>query len=330
MAPKNTASEIWPPLSLQSWQDTYTTLHMLTQIVGKIRLAQSPHVNQWWQVALYVTARGLTTSPIPHRQGIFEIEFDFLAHRLGIYTMGKNDAIRFLPLSSRSVAEYYRELMDTLKDLNIPVKIWPVPVEVENPTPFAQDQTHRTYDPDYAQRIWRILAQSHRVLQIFRSRFIGKCSPIHFFWGGFDMAVTRFSGRPAPAHPPVSNVAHFVVLEAYSHEVSSCGFWPGGGGSRSPFFIPMPIPNPRDIRPGRSSRRALTTALRWVSFSYLTRQFAAPGIPIRNFSRSSKPPTKRGRKPENGTGGSWRDRQLEKFRARETVTCRARQNTTDQ
>ncbi len=236
MTPKRTAPEIWPSLPLSSWQDTYATLHMLTQIAGKIRLAQAPHVNHWWQVPLYVSTRGLTTSLIPHRNGIFEMEFDFLAHRLNIRTMAKRNASRTLPLSSRPVSDYYREIIDALGDLNIPVKIWPVPVEIENPIPFAEDKVHRTYDPEYARRFWRILAQTDRVLQIFRSRFIGKCSPIHFFWGGFDMAVTRFSGRPALTHPPVPNVAHFVVLEAYSHEVSSCGFWPGGGMIQEPVF----------------------------------------------------------------------------------------------
>ncbi len=248
MEQKKTACETWPTLSLQSWQDTYATLHMLTQIVGKIRLAQAPHANHWWQVPLYVTTQGLTTSPIPHPHGIFEIAFDFLSHQITIRSIGRSDGFRSLPLFSRPVAEYYHDLMDALTELNIPVKIWPVPVEVENPIRFTEDRTHKTYDPDSARRLWHILAQTDRVLQIFRSRFIGKCSPIHLFWGGFDMAVTRFSGRPAPAHPPMTTLAHFVVMEAYSHEVSSCGFWPGGGVIQEPVFYSYAYPEPRGYK----------------------------------------------------------------------------------
>ncbi len=248
MTLKSASSEFWPSLPLQAWQETYATLHMLTQIVGKIRLRHAPHVNHWWQVPLYITARGLTTSPIPHGRRIFEIDFDFLDHRLNIQTTGGADASRSLLLSPRPIAEYYNEIVEALRDLGLPAKIWPVPVEIENPIPFAEDRTHAAYDPAYARSFWHVLLQSDRVLRTFRSRFIGKCSPVHFFWGGFDMAVTRFSGRRALAHPAVPNVAHFVVLEAYSHEVSSCGFWPGGGVIQEPVYYSYAYPEPEGYK----------------------------------------------------------------------------------
>jgi Family of unknown function (DUF5996) len=226
--------ETWPSLPLQEWQDTYATLHMETQIVGKIRLALTPRINHWWNVTLYVSSRGLTTSPIPYRAGCFEIIFDFLHHQLLVETTWGES--RALALEPRPVAEFYRELMAALADLGIQVSIWTTPVEVPDPIPFEQDHEHRSYDPEYAQRFWRLLIQADRVLTKFRARFIGKSSPVHFFWGSFDLAVTRFSGRPAPLHPGAPNVADSVTREAYSHEVSSCGFWPGGTGHEAPVF----------------------------------------------------------------------------------------------
>jgi hypothetical protein len=228
------SSEIWPRLPLEAWSETCATLHMWTQIVGKIRLALTPLVNHWWNVPLYVSTHGLTTSPIPYGAGNFEILFDFLEHRLRIDA--SDGATRSLALAPRSVAEFYRETMAALSELGIEVSIWTTPVEVPDPVPFEQDEAHRLYDPEYAQRFWRVLAQADRVLTEFRSRFVGKASPIHFFWGSFDLAATRFSGRPAPPHPGAPNVADSVTREAYSHEVSSAGFWPGGFGLDALFY----------------------------------------------------------------------------------------------
>lgn len=220
----------WPELRLKAWNDTRDTLHMWTQIVGKIRLALSPRVNHWWEVPLYVNARGLTTSPIPYDAGIFEILFDFIDHQLLIQTSG--GAVKTMNLAPRSVADFYAELMATVRSMGIPVKIWPVPSEIPNPIRFDQDRTHASYDPEYANRFWRVLVSVDTVFKEFRSRFIGKDSPVHFFWGSFDMAVTRFSGRPAPERPG----ADTITREAYSHEVISGGFWPGTGEMDAVFY----------------------------------------------------------------------------------------------
>ena len=237
-----TGLEAWPPLPLDEWQETYATLHMWMQIVGKIRLRLTPMVNHWWQVPLYVSARGLTTSPVPYGTRTFEIIFDFVDHTMRVET--NEGARRSISLAPRSVADFYQEIMSALRSLNIEVAIWTRPVEVAERIYFEQDQKHAAYDPEYAQRLWRILVQVDRVFKDFRSRFIGKVSPVHFFWGAFDMAVTRFSGRKAPEHPGVPNVARFVMVEAYSHEVSSCGFWPGAGLGMPAFYAyayPEPI-----------------------------------------------------------------------------------------
>ncbi len=239
--------DAWPSLPLNDWKDTCTTLHMLTQIVGKIRLMLSPHINHWWQVTLYVTARGLTTSAIPYQQRTFEIDFDFIDHQLVVQT--SDGAVRTLPLGGRSVADFYRELMAVLHSLDIDVNIWTTPVEVPERIPFEEDDQHASYDAEYAARCWRIMAQTDRILKHFRSGFVGKCSPVHFFWGAFDMAVTRFSGRRAPEHPGgVPAIADFVVREAYSHEVSSCGFWPGGGAIPEPAFYAYAYPEPMGFK----------------------------------------------------------------------------------
>jgi hypothetical protein len=214
-------TSLWPELPLDEWQDTYATLHMWTQIVGKIRLAQTPLVNHWWNVPLYVTARGLTTSAMPYEDRTFQIDFDFIDHQLIIKCDdGATEAIALVP---RSVADFYREVMRALRGLGIEVKIWPVPVEVQDPIPFEQDDKNASYDAEYANRFWRILVQIDRVFKEFRSRFIGKSSPAHFFWGSFDHAVTRFSGRRAPEREGADK----ITREAYSHEVISHGFWPG-------------------------------------------------------------------------------------------------------
>jgi hypothetical protein len=236
----------WPALPLTEWKDTYSTLHMWTQIVGKIRLALTPLVNHWWNVPLYVAPRGLSTSAIPYNDRFFQITFDFISHLLLIETT--DGSTKTIALRSRSVAEFYQEMMAALNSLGMPVTIWTTPVEVADRTPFEKDQKHSTYDPEYAQRVWRILAQTSRVLTEFRSRFIGKVSPVHFFWGAFDLAVTRFSGRTAPSHPGVPNCGLFVMVEAYSHEVSSCGFWPGGGLIDEPAFYAYAYPEPQGFK----------------------------------------------------------------------------------
>ena len=233
----------WPSLPLVAWQDTYETLHLWTQILGKIRLALSPQINHWWHSTLYVTPRGLTTSTIPYGTRTFEMSFDFLAHHLQIET---SDGItRTIALVPRSVADFYQDVMSTLSAIGIDVQIWTMPQEVQDPIPFEQDYKHAAYDPEYAQRFWRILVQADRIMAAFRSRFIGKSSPVHFFWGSCDLAVTRFSGRGAPEHPGgVPNMADWVTREAYSHEVSSCGFWPGGGAVVEPVFYAYAYPTP--------------------------------------------------------------------------------------
>ena len=228
----------WPELPLESWKDTYATLHMWTQIVGKVRLALSPRTNHWWEVPLYVNAVGLTTSAIPYKQEVFEIEFNFLEHTLTILTC--DGPQRVLPLRPQSVAAFYAEFKSALRSLDIDVHIWPMPVEVPNPVRFDRDTQHASYDPEYAQRFWRILTLVDPVFKEFRSRFLGKHSPIHFFWGSFDLASTRFSGRRAPERKD----ADPITREAYSHEVISAGFWPGGGDVKGAAFYTYAAPEP--------------------------------------------------------------------------------------
>jgi Family of unknown function (DUF5996) len=227
-----------PPLVLSEWQATYDTLHMWTQIVGKVRLEQCPMINHWWGVAFYVTANGLTTSPIPYAKGSFDVRFDFIEHKLVIETSGGD--IRELKLEPQSVAGFYRKFMAALHDLGIDVHIYTMPVEFPNPIPFEKDETHAAYDADAVGRFWRILQWSDAVFKEFRAQFIGKASPVHFFWGSFDLAVTRFSGRPAPPRPG----ADPVTAEAYSHEVSSAGFWPGGSGVDGAAYYSYAAPEP--------------------------------------------------------------------------------------
>lgn len=241
-AAPNEGPSAWPELPLAEWQDTCATLHMWTQIIGKVRLALAPPVNHWWQVTLYVTPRGLTTSPIPRGTRTFAIDFDFLDHALRFAT--SDGDLGALPLRQQPVANFYAETRAALRSLDLDVAIRGTPVEVEDPIPFELDRRHAAYDPDAAQRFWRVLCQASRVFTDFRSRFIGKVSPVHFFWGGFDLAVTRFSGRRAPRHGPLPNVPDFVVQEAYSHEVSSLGFWPGGGPVSGPAFYAYAYPEP--------------------------------------------------------------------------------------
>jgi hypothetical protein len=230
-----------PALPLSEWQATYDTLHMWTQIVGKMRLERCPPINHWWGVALYVTATGLTTSPIPYERGSFEIWFDFIEHKVVVETSGGH--VRELKLEPQSVAEFYRKFMAMLHDVGVDVDIWTMPVEFPNPLRFDQDNVHAAYDADAVARFWRILSWSDAVLKEFRARFIGKASPVHFFWGSFDLAVTRFSGRPAPPRPD----ADPVTAEAYSQEVSSAGFWPGGGGVEGAAYYAYAAPEPTGI-----------------------------------------------------------------------------------
>jgi hypothetical protein len=227
----------WPDLPLSAWSDTCETLHRWTQVIGKLRMVLTPLVNHWWNVTLYVTSRGLTTSPIPDGMRTFECLFDFHNHELLIET--SDGSVERLALAPMSVAQFYAEVMTRLQRLGIKAHIWTMPSEIENAVPFDQDHSHAQYDPIMARRFWEALVQADRVFKIFRSRFIGKVSPVHFFWGSFDLAVTRFSGRTAPPPGGVTpSVAGWVMAEAYSHEVSSCGFWPGNGGyGRAAFYV---------------------------------------------------------------------------------------------
>ena len=234
----------WPDLPYDAWKETYETLHMWMQIVGKIRLARMPWRNHTWQVTLYPTASGLTTGRMPYDGEALEIAFDFIAHELDIRTSrGDHGVIQLTPMS---VSEFYEAVMNALTTLRMPVSIYRRPCEVEQPIPFDEDDVHRSYDADYAKRCWRTVCSAADVLNRFRSRFYGKASPVHFFWGSFDLAVTRFSGRVAPAHPGgIPNLPDRVVREAYSHEVSSAGFWPGGAGAPYPLFYSYAYPEPK-------------------------------------------------------------------------------------
>lgn len=237
------ASDAWPALPLDGWRDTYATLQLWSQVVGKVRLARTPPLNHWWHVPLYVTARGLTTSPIPHPPHAFQIDFDFIDHRLVVEV--SNGESRSLALEPRTVADFHRELMACLRELGIGVEIWTMPQEVQAPIPFERDEVHAAYAPEPAHRHWRILLQADRLLNEFRSDFLGKSSPVHFFWGSFDLAMTRFSGRRAPRHPGgIPGMADRVVHEAYSHEVASFGFWPGEGPLGEPAFYAYAYPEP--------------------------------------------------------------------------------------
>jgi len=242
--------EFLPALPLDSWKDTLATLHMWTQVVGKVRLKLCPLVNHWWNVPFYVTARGMTTSALPYDGGIVEVQVDFIEHKLFITT--SEGGVRTLPLKPQSVAEFYKSFMATLGELGVNVKIWTMPCEIPDPIPFEKDQIHASYDAEAAHRFWRILVWVDAVLKEFRTSFIGKVSPVHFFWGSFDHAVTRFSGRPAPARPGADS----ITREAYSHEVSSAGFWPGGGDIKGPAFYSYAAPEPPGFAEQRVSPKA--------------------------------------------------------------------------
>jgi len=246
----------WPALVYADWADTAVTLHMWTQVVGKVRMALAAPVNHWWHVPLYVSARGITTSPMPIGARSIEIAFDFIAHRLEITC--SDGASAHLALEPMSVAVFHREVMAALDRLGVRPRIWTTPCEVENPIPFELDEVHKSYDPEAAQRFWRVLVQADRVMKAFRGRFLGKASPVHFFWGSFDLAVTRFSGRRAPPHPGSEILPASISYEAYSHEVSSCGFWPGAPGVEAIFYA-YAYPEP----PGFADAAVRPRTARW-------------------------------------------------------------------
>ena len=238
-------SEAWPALPLEAWKDTCDTLHMWTQIVGKIRLKLTPHLNHWWEVPLYLTSRGLTTTPIPSGDCTFDVTFDFIDHALIFQTSeGRTET---LPLRPQAVADFYHDVMATLRGLAIDVKIWTMPSEQQAPIRFEEDRQHASYDAAYAHRFWRILLRVDGIFKEFRARFIGKASPVHFFWGSFDLAVTRFSGRRATAREG----ADIITREGYSHEVSSCVFWPGSGSLTGPAFFSYAWPEPPGFKDAR-------------------------------------------------------------------------------
>ncbi|MEO7433494.1 MAG: DUF5996 family protein [Dokdonella sp.] len=269
-----TQRDRWPALPLDEWRDTCETLQLWTQIVGKTRLAFAPMQNHWWQIALYVTPRGLTTSAMPCANGSFSVEFDFLEHRLLIQV--SDGATRGVALEPCSVADFFARYLAALLELGIAPGIRPVPVELATVIPFARDRKHASYDPDAVQRWWRILLQTERVMQRFRGRFVGKQSPAHFFWGSFDLATTRFSGRRAPRHPGgVPHCPDDVMVEAYSHECSSCGFWPGGGPVEEPAFYAYAYPEP----PGYASYPVRPAA---AAYNAQMHEFVLPYSAIRS------------------------------------------------
>lgn len=277
----------WPALVYDDWADTAATLHMWTQVVGKIRMSLSPPVNHWWHVPLYVTGRGLTTSPIPYRGRTFEIVFDFLGHRLEIAC--SDGRLLGFALEPLTVADFHARVMAELAKIGVAPRIWTTPCEVEDPIPFEQDTVHRAYDAEAAQRFWRVLAQADRVMKLFRARFIGKASPVHFFWGSFDLAATRFSGRRAPRHPGSAVLPASVSGEAYSHEVSSCGFWPGAPGVEALFYA-YAYPEPAgfrdaEVRPGAAR---YDPALGEFVLPYQAmRQARSPDFALLNFFQST-------------------------------------------
>ncbi len=272
-----TEQEAWPELKLSEWRSTHDTLHLWLQIVGKVRLIQMPWINHSWHATFYVTSRGLTTSLIPHGNRAFQIDLDFIGHRLAITASdGRTGGFELAP---QTVAAFYHRLMDELRLLDLPVRIVARPNEVTEATPFDRDEVHRDYDADAVNRFWRMLVQAQRVMLEFRSRFIGKCSPVHLFWGAMDLAVTRFSGRTAPLHPGgIPNLPDRVTREAYSHEVSSCGFWAGTPPVDYPAFYSYAYPEP----PGFAEAK-ITPAGAFYSADF--REFILPYAYVRESSR---------------------------------------------
>ena len=287
----STVTPAWPSIPLAEWSDTRDTLHMWTQIVGKTRLALAPMVNHWWQVPLYVSPRGLTTSWMPHGSAGFSVEFDFIDHHLEIQS--DDGRTWSMALAPRSVADFYASYMGGLRSLGIDVRIWPVPVEVADGIPFAKDETHAQYDPKAAHDFWRALTQASRVLSIFRGRFVGKSSPVHFFWGSFDLACTRFNGARAPQHPGgVPALADWVTREAYSHACISAGWWPGAIGSpiEEAVFYAYAYPEPdgcptAKIRPEAGSYNMVMHE--WILPYEAVRTSADPDAMVLDFFQST-------------------------------------------
>ena len=289
MSTPQSARDPWPELPYAAWRDSCETLHLMTQIVGKIRLARTPWLNHSWHVALYVTARGLTTSPVPDGARSFQIDFDFIDHTLRIST--SDGALRQLPLTAQPIAAFYAGVMAALAELGIDVKIDDKPNELPDPIRFGDDRVHVSYDPDAAHRFWQVLRQADRVFAKFRTGFLGKSSPVHFFWGSFDLAVTRFSGRPASRHPGgVPNLPDAVAQEAYSHEVSSAGFWPGGGAIDYPAFYSYayPVPEGFAATPVRPEAAFFSEALGEFILPYdAVRTAADPDSTLLDFLQST-------------------------------------------
>jgi hypothetical protein len=276
--------ECWPALPLAAWEPTRATLHMWTQIVGKIRMTLTPLVSHWWNVPLYVTPRGLTTSMIPYGARAFELRFDFLGHQLVLET--SDGTLEMLRLRPHTVAEFYGDCMAMLREAGIAVRIWRMPVEIADPIPFDEDRVHGAYDAERVETFWRILVTVDAVLERFRARFVGKVSPVHFFWGSFDLAVTRFSGRRAPERPG----ADAITREAYSHEASSVGWWPGSGNVSDPAFYAYAAPAPE----GFSRARVRPDAARWDAalgeflLAYdAVRTSASPGEALLDFCQTT-------------------------------------------
>jgi hypothetical protein len=274
----------WPELQWNEWAATADTLHMWTQIVGKTRLALTPLQNHWWNVPLYVTARGLGTSAMACGDDVLDIEFDFVAHLLHLRLGSGKEHI--LPLRAQTVADFYREYMDCLRELGVEVKIWPMPVEVANPIRFDLDTEHKSYDPEYAHRFWQVLVNAEKIFRAWGTGFLGKVSPVHFFWGSFDLAVTRFSGRPAPPRAG----ADAIQREAYSHEVISAGFWPGNGGYGAASFYCYAAPVPE----GLAEKKIVPAAAGWDKalgeflFKYdAALQEASPDVALMKFLESA-------------------------------------------
>jgi hypothetical protein len=280
----------WPPLPLEQWQDTYATLHLWTQMVGKTRLALCPMENHWWHTALYVTPRGLSTSPMPAGSRTFEVAFDFVDHRLAACC--SDGDTRSIPLSARPVAEFFADYLAMLRELGVEAHLRPVPSEIPgDPIPFTEDRVHGAYDPEAAHRCWQLLVQADRVFKQFRGRFLGKSSPVHFWWGGFDLACTRFSGRKAPRHPGgVPNLPDYVAVEGYSHECISAGWWPGGGALDGPAFYAYAYPEPAGcpeavVRPAQAHYHSVLHE--WVLPYDAVRTAADPDAVLLEFLQST-------------------------------------------
>jgi hypothetical protein len=286
---QRTESATWPRLPLEEWQATYATLHLWTQMVGKTRLALSPMQNHWWQVALYVTSRGLGTSPMPYGERSLEIDFDFVDHQLVGRT--SDGATQTLPLVAQPVAEFYHEYLALLRALDVKVRIRPIPSEITESIPFPDDRVHASYDADAAHRCWRVMTQVDRALKEFRGPFLGKCSPSHFWWGAFDMACTRFSGRRAPVHPGgFPNLPDRVTREAYSHECISAGWWPGGGAVTEPVFYAYAYPEPAGcaeagVRPAATYYHPVLHE--WILPYEAVREAPDPDVVLREFLQST-------------------------------------------